>query len=75
LLRPLQDGEPFIILPFAWCPSDAIQERSKRDRVPYDVWHRKGYIEATPGTVVDYGYILKRIDELAKTIDSEGDSF
>jgi len=66
---PLQDGEPFIVLPYAWCPSDAIQERSKRDRVPYDTWKRLGYIESTPGQVVDYGFILARIDELAKKFD------
>jgi phage terminase large subunit-like protein len=61
-----QNGEPFYVLPFAWCPSDAIQERSKRDRVPYDLWARQGFIEATPGAVVDYGLILRRIDEVAK---------
>ncbi|MFO7556766.1 MAG: terminase TerL endonuclease subunit, partial [Desulfobacterales bacterium] len=66
---PLEEGEPFYILGFAWCPSEAIQERSKRDRVPYDVWKRQGYIESTPGQVVDYGFILARIDELAKTFD------
>ena len=31
---PLKEGEPFTVLPYAWCPADAIQERSKRDRVP-----------------------------------------
>jgi phage terminase large subunit-like protein len=40
--------------------------------VPYDLWHRQGFIEATPGAVVDYGYILRRIDELAKTYDLKG---
>jgi len=66
---PKGEGELFYVLPFAWCPSEAIKERSKRDRVPYDLWARQGYIEATPGQVVDYSYILKRIDELAKKFD------
>ena len=66
---PLHEDDPFYILGYAWCPSEAIQERSKRDRVPYDVWKRQGYIESTPGQVVDYGFILSRIDELAKTFD------
>jgi phage terminase large subunit-like protein len=63
------NGEPFYVLPFAWCPSEAIAERSKRDRVPYDLWARQGFIESTPGGVVDYGFILRRIDELAKQFD------
>lgn len=60
------NGEPFYTKHFAWCPADAIRARSKRDRVPYDLWHRLGFIEATPGAVVDYSYILKRLDSIKK---------
>jgi len=66
---PLREDEPFYVLPYAWCPAEAIKERVRRDRVPYDMWLRQGYIESTPGQVVDYGFILKRIDELAKQFD------
>ena len=69
---PKSEEEPFYILPFAWCPQDAIRERSKRDRVPYDLWARQGYLAPTSGGVVDYGVILKRIDELAKTYNLKG---
>ena len=58
---PIEENEPFYTLHFAWCPENAIKTRSKADRVPYDLWHRQGHIEATPGSVVDYSYILKRI--------------
>jgi phage terminase large subunit-like protein len=66
---PISEEEPFYILPFAWCPSEAVAERCKRVGVPYDVWTRHGYIESTPGAVVDYGFILARIDELARQYD------
>jgi phage terminase large subunit-like protein len=29
--------------------------------VPYDVWVRQGFIFATPGNVIDYGFILAQI--------------
>ena len=61
-----QNGDPIYTQHFSWCPQNAIKERSKADRVPYDLWHRQGYIEATPGSVVDYAYILKRIEALSK---------
>jgi phage terminase large subunit-like protein len=32
-----------------------------RDRAPYDLWAAQGFIEATPGNVVDYGAIEQRI--------------
>lgn len=63
---PIAENEPFYTLHFAWCPADAIKSRSKNDRVPYDLWHKQGYVEATPGSVVDYSYILKRIEAIGK---------
>jgi len=44
-------------------------DRVKRDKVPYDKWWREGYVEATPGDVVDYDYILQDIEELGKKVD------
>lgn len=63
---PTKESEPFFTLHFSWCPGDAIRIRSKRDRVPYSDWARDGFIEATPGSVVDYGYILRRIEAIGK---------
>ena len=62
---PAEENEPFYTLHFAWCPENAIKSRAKADRVPYDLWHRQKHIEATPGSVVDYAYILKRIEAIA----------
>jgi phage terminase large subunit-like protein len=66
---PIEEDEPFYLISFAWCPADAIRERSKTDRVPYQLWEKQGFIESTPGAVVDYGFILRKIDELAKQYD------
>ena len=63
---PIEENEPFYTLHYAWCPENAIRSRSKADRVPYDLWNRQGHIEATPGSVVDYSYILKRIEAIGK---------
>ena len=43
------------------CPRSNLRKRAERDRVPYDLWTRQGFIEATPGNVVDYGAIEQRI--------------
>ena len=63
---PIDENEPFYTLHWAWCPLDAIKSRSKADRVPYTLWHQQGHIEATPGAVVDYSYILKRIEAIGR---------
>src|SRR6185503_17816440 len=40
--------------------------RERRDRVPYRLWIKQGFIEATPGEVVDYDRIRARINELGE---------
>jgi phage terminase large subunit-like protein len=54
------------VLAYFWCPEDDIAQRAKRDRVPYDEWVRAGWLEATPGNVVDYRAIHARILELGR---------
>ncbi len=66
---PEAKGEPFKVLCRFWIPEAAMHERSKRDRVPYDAWVRDGFIEATPGDVIDYKFIIAEILELAARYD------
>ena len=40
-----------------WTPEKGLTERSKRDRQPYDVWVKQGYMHTTPGATVDYEYV------------------
>lgn len=56
----LQKGK-WIALPKLWVPSDNIERRSRRDRVPYDVWHKCGAIEPTEGNVVDYEPVIAAV--------------
>ena len=42
-------------------PEDNIMERVHKDKVPYDVWIDQGYITATPGNIIDYGFIIEQI--------------
>lgn len=43
--------------PTFWLPSDGLAEKSRADRVPYDVWARQGWLETTPGPTVDYSFV------------------
>lgn len=66
---PQKEGEPYAILLRFFIPEEAMIQRSRRDRVPYDVWVRQGYITATPGDVVDQDFILAQIAEDAQVYD------
>jgi len=62
-------GDSFKVLPFFWVPEENIYERVRRDKVPYDVWVKKGYIEATEGNVIDYKAIRQKILQLSERFE------
>lgn len=62
---PRNEGEKYIFLAYYWIPEDNMHGRVNRDHVPYDKWQAQGYIDATPGNVVDYRYIEEKIKEIA----------
>lgn len=63
---PKQDGlDKARILPYFFVPSAAIEQRVQKDRVPYDVWVRDGFLIATPGNVIDYAFIREHIRRAA----------
>lgn len=66
---PMEEDEPTRLLPFFWVPAENITDRERRDRAPYSTWARQGYMTATPGNVIDYGYIRNQINELAERYD------
>jgi phage terminase large subunit-like protein len=58
---PEDEGGLWHVLSRYFVPEENLRKRAERDRVPYDLWTRQGFIEATPGNVVDYGAIEQRI--------------
>lgn len=52
-----------------WTPAEGLLERSKRDRVPYDLWHRQGFLKTTPGATVDYEHVANDMAEIFADMD------
>lgn len=51
-------------VPYFWTPEQGLVERARRDRAPYDVWHRQGYLRTTPGATVDYEFVAAELAEI-----------
>jgi phage terminase large subunit-like protein len=64
LFEPTDESPRWTVLPFFFLPKDNIAFRCKRDRVPYDVFERKGLLTLTAGCVIDYKAIRAKILEL-----------
>jgi phage terminase large subunit-like protein len=63
---PLTDDEPWSVICRFWIPEDNLLERCKNDGVPYDTWRDAGYLEATPGNVIDYDWIFEQLEDDAQ---------
>ncbi|MBN8492745.1 MAG: terminase large subunit [Burkholderiales bacterium] len=63
------------VFPHFWTPSQGLVERSKRDRAPYDVWARQGFLRTTPGASVDYEAVAVDIAEIVAGLDLHAIAF
>ena len=55
-------------VPYNWTPSVGLDDRAKRDRVPYDLFVKQGHMFTTPGATVDYGFVAQMIGEVASEL-------
>jgi phage terminase large subunit-like protein len=56
--------KPWPLLPFFWATKNAI-DRRRRNKVPYDVWVRQGFMRATDGNVTDYDVVRADLNKIA----------
>jgi phage terminase large subunit-like protein len=52
-------GETWHVKPTFWLPSEGLEEKSRADRVPYDVWAKDGKLMTTPGRAIEYEYVAE----------------
>lgn len=59
-----------------WLPEEGLAEKSKTDRVPYDVWERQGLLNTTPGRSIEYQFIAEHLrgvfDDFGPRIEALG---
>ena len=57
LVLASQQGDSWGIKPTFWLPENGLAEKSRADRVPYDMWAKQGFLQTTPGASIEYEYI------------------
>lgn len=58
-----------------WTPEQGLLDRARRDRAPYDVWHRQGFLRTTPGATVDYEHVATDMLEILADLDVQAVAF
>lgn len=73
-----EDAELWHVHSYYWAPADGVEDRARRDRVPYEVWGRKDpiYLRLVPGKTVDYEVVARDILEIIGPLEHlEGIAF
>jgi phage terminase large subunit-like protein len=66
-LFPPQEGIPdWRVIFEGWVPENKMRERQEKDGVPYEAWVNKGYLNSTPGDVIDYDFVEAAIVKASK---------
>lgn len=48
-------------VPMFWTPAVGLRKKSEKDHVPYDVWHKEGWVRTTPGKAIDKDFVVSDI--------------
>ena len=51
------------VKPTFWLPGSGLAEKSRADRVPYDVWAGDGFVNTTPGRAIEYEFVAHWLRE------------
>jgi len=57
-------GKEWYVFCYFWTPEIGLHDRAKKDRAPYDLWHKEGYLFTTPGATVDYEFVAHQITDI-----------
>lgn len=58
------DSQQMYATQMYWIPEDLLEKRVSEDKVPYDIWVKKGYIRLSPNNSIDYRLIVDWFNEM-----------
>jgi len=64
LVEPVEPGEPWKLVPYAWLPDDNLARRAQQDMVPYVDWKAEGLLDTTPGRAISKRIILQKLSAM-----------
>ena len=64
---PVDDG--YHIVPQFFLPADGIREKSKTDKVPYDLWAEQGFLTLIDGPVIIPAIVARAVAEASEHYD------
>lgn len=69
LFYPTYEDPHWRLLPYFWIPDAELEERERRDKVPYSVWIKEKHLETTPGRAISKLHVLRRLQKICDYFD------
>ena len=66
VLLVIKNGKKYVI-PHFFMPSDLIEQRVKEDKIPYDLWIKKGLVTTTDGNQNDFSLVTQWFLSMVRT--------
>lgn len=75
LFYPTYEDRHWRLLPYFWIPDFQLEERERRDKVPYSVWIKSRDLETTPGRAISKLHVLRRMQTICDYFDVRSIAF
>ena len=62
-------GGAWQVHPTFWLPAAGLSTKARADRVPYDQWHKEGYLQTAPGKSVEYEFVAEYLRDVFQRYD------
>ena len=68
VLLLVKNGKKYVI-PHFFMPSELVQKRVEEDKIPYDIWVKKGYVTLTQGNQNDFSLVTQWFLKMVREFD------
>lgn len=69
VLFKVPGNETFYIENMNWIPSELLEEHIRKDKIPYDIFVKRGWLRLSEGNQIDYKDVVDWFEEIRNTYD------
>jgi len=66
---PVEVNERWKVYVRFWCPGENVKDREDRDKASYERWIEEGWLEVTPGDIIDHTALRDQVLEWRREFD------
>lgn len=64
ILFRVAGDETIYVQSMYWIPEDLMEKHIREDKVPYDIWQKRGFVRTSPGNSIDYRLLVEWFEEM-----------